>query len=243
MMRRARPLFATLALLALLITPTALRADSPRTMNLELEMSSYTPAVDSGVSGATPYDDIFGGAIFPLFRVRVDRMLYQGWGTLAAGLGLGYGSVSGKGRLVDGSKSKDDTTLHLMPGELGLMYQFDWAAERWSIPVVPFARFDLAYTIWWFTNGVGDVSSYEAEDGETSEGYGGTWGYRYGAGLKLLLDVFAPEMAHTFDVDFGVNNSYLVAEAVWSDIDDFGSGESIQVGADAALYFGIAFEF
>jgi hypothetical protein len=234
-----------LPLMLLLAWAPALQAESPRTTNLEIRLGSYSPDLDRefGDADKQPYADVFGHSVFPMFQLAMDWEFLQGYGTAGAGASLGYGSVTGKGRLSDGSEASDTTGLHLMPFTLGLMYEMDYAAERWNVPLVPFGRFDFVYTIWWFTDGSGSVTSHTAADGTRSQGYGGTWGFRYGGGLKLLLDVFAPDMAHSFDVDFGVNNTYLVAEITWYRVDDFGSSSSISLGADRALSFGLGFEF
>ena len=240
---------AALTLLSLLI-PAAALAESPRNVNLEFKVATwYVPAVDSEFgAGVTPYHDVFGGGSFLLWQSRADYLIYSGvFGTAAAGGGIGYGQKSGHGYLSDGeTKSSDSTTLHLLPLEFGVMYGYDWLAHTYSIPVVPYGRFDIVYAFWWFTNGVGDTSSYTTPDGATSSsGYGGTWGYRVAGGARLLLDIFAPAMARTFDVDFGVNNSYLLVEYVYASIDDFGSSSSIRLGSGAKGYvnFGLAFEF
>jgi len=241
-------------LLACLLAPAAAHAESPKNVNLEFKVATwYVPAVDSGTfainpataSPYTPYDDVFGGGSFLLFQARADYLFYSGvFGTAAGGGGLGYGQKSGHGYLSDGvTRATDSTTLHQLPLDFGVLYAYDWLAHNYSIPVVPYGRFDFVYDFWWFTNGVGDTSSYDAPDGTSSDGYGGTWGYRLAGGVRLLLDVFAPAMARTFDVDFGVNNSYLLVEYVWSKVDDFGSSKSIRLGDEGYVNFGLAFEF
>ena len=237
-----------LALLLLcLLVPLAARAESPRNVNLEFKIASwYVPDVDSEFPGDTsPYHDVFGGSSLLLFQSRADYLFYSGvFGTVAGGGGFGYGQKSGHGYLSDGvTKASDSTTLHLLPLDFGVLYAYDWFAQTWNIPIVPYGRFDFVYAFWWFTNGVGDTSSYDAPDGSSSsKGYGGTWGFRVAGGARLLLDTFAPAMARTFDVDFGVNNSYLLVEYVWARIDDFGSAKSIRLGG-GYVNFGLAFEF
>lgn len=233
-------------LLACLLTPALALAESPRNVNLEFKLATwYVPNVDSEFGkGVNPYHDVFGSSSLLLFQGRADYIVYSGiGGTAAAGAGFGYGQKSGHGYLSDKvTRATDETTLHLLPLEFGVLYEYDWLAQNYSIPIVPYGRFDFVYAFWWFTNGVGDTSSYTATDGTPSKGYGGTWGFRVAGGARILLDTFAPSMARTFDVDFGVNNSYILVEYVWARIDDFGSKNSIRLGG-GYVNFGLAFEF
>jgi len=216
--------------------------DSPRTQSFELKFGAYTPDIDSE-TGVTAYDDIFGEESMFLTRIEYDYQFWQGFGSLAIGGEFGYGKVSGKGREVaTDSKSNDETTFNMLPMSIGLIYHLDVLALRWDIPLVPFVKVGIDYNVWWITDGVDDTATFEDEDGETFEGEGDTWGYHASIGLKLLLDIFAPTMAQTFDNEVGVNNSYLFAEYVYSDISDFGSDKSFQLG-DSTFLFGLAFEF
>jgi len=235
-----------LALLVGVVCPAVLVAESPRNVNLEFKLAAwYVPEVDSEfAAGVHPYKDVYGDSSLLLFQSRADYLIYSGvFGTVAAGGGFGYGQKTGHGFLSDGeTKASDSTTLHLLPLEFGVLYAYDWLAQRWSIPVVPYGRFDFAHAFWWFTDGVGDTASYTVNDEKAADGLGGTWGFRLTGGARLLLDVFAPAMARTFDVDFGVNNSYLLVEYVWCKLDDFGSSSSIHLGG-SYINFGLAFEF
>ena len=49
-------------------------------------------------------------------------------------------------------------------------------------------------------------------------------------------------MAAEFDTESGVNNSYLFAEYTTSEVNDFGSDESMELSSDH-LSFGLMFEF
>lgn len=234
-----------LALLFGLALPATLWAESPRSVNLEFKLAAwYVPQVDDEFpKGVHPYHDVYGDGSLLLFQMRGDHIFYSGvFGTVGAGGGFGYGQKTGHGFLTDKTRSTDDTTLHLLPLEGGLLYQYDYLATRWSIPVVPYGRADLAYAFWWITNGVGDTAAHVVNGEKEASGKGGTWGFRLASGGKLLLDVFAPSMARTFDVDFGVNNSYILVEYVWSRLDDFGSASSIRLGG-GYVNFGLAFEF
>jgi hypothetical protein len=70
---------------------------------------------------------------------------------------------------------------------------------------------------------------------------GDRFGYHARMGLQLLLDWLDSGAADTFDLDWGVKNSYLVFEAQYRRVDDFGS-ESIDLGGWSYMG-GLLFEF
>lgn len=218
--------------------------ESPRLVMFELKFGPYKPNIDDEFSGSTgPYRDIFGDDSFLMSAVQIEVEFFQDFGTLAAGGGFGFGTTSGKSQSYDGSTSSESTSLYLMPFNLSLSYHLDIFAVRWNVPLVPYVRAGIDYVVWWTTDGLGDVSDWAATDtSSVRPGRGGVWGWHVSAGLKFLLDVLAPGMAHTFDQEVGVNNSYIFAEFVHLVADDFGSGDSLRVG-DSTFLFGLAFEF
>jgi hypothetical protein len=223
-----------------------LTGESSRDFQFELKFGSYTPDIDS--EGVDAYSTIFDDESMFMTRIELDWQLYKGFGSVAVGGELGYAAVTGKAVATGSTDSTtDETELNMVPFSLSLVYHLDIMALKWNIPLVPFFKAGLDYCIWWINDGLGDTSSYSSVDETTAkttnfEGSGDTWGWHVSVGLKLLLDGFAPQMAQTFDNEIGVNNSYLFMEYVVSDIDDFGSDKSFQLG-DKNLMFGIAFEF
>jgi hypothetical protein len=222
--------------------------DSKRSQMFELKFGSVTPDVDNEAGlNDKPYNTIFGDDGLFMMRIEYDYQIWQGFGSLAIGVELGYGSVSGSG-LETGSddSSTDSTEFNMIPMSLSVVYHFDVLAIKWNIPIVPFVKGGIDYNIWWINDGVGETATYETIDPdslETSgfEGQGDTFGWHVAGGIKVLLDTFAPDMAQGFDRDMGVNNSYLFAELVYAVIDDFGSKKSFHLGG-TSLLFGIAFE-
>ena len=228
-----------------------LNAESPRSHQIEIKFGAYMPGIDSE-KGVNAYEVMFEENSIFMSRFEYNYQFWKSFGSLALGVELGYGQVTGSGRELSAStedspvtyagKSSDETQLMIVPMSLSLVYQFDVMATRWNVPLVPFLKAGLDYNIWWITDGVEEVASYTPDGGKKLEGYGDTFGWHVSAGIKLLLDVFAQNMAKTFDNEVGVNNSYLVAEYVYSDINDFGSKKSFQLG-DSWLMFGLAFEY
>ena len=249
--RRLATAWLTAAALVLALAPTAhaevisddlMGGHSPRYVLFELKFGPYKPNVDQEFSGATPYKDIYGDDSFLMSAVQLEYLVYQGWGTVGVGGGLGFGTVGGKALLSTGGTARDGTDLYLMPLNISVSYHLDFLAERWSIPLVPYVRAGFDYVVWWTTDGVGDVSDWaETTTSSTRPGYGGVWGWHVAGGIKFLLDFLAPSMARIFDVEVGVNNTYLFAEFMHLVADDFGQGDSLRLG-DSTFLFGIAFE-
>ena len=241
---------ATTVALTLLLVPLAASAqlygeasESPRSHSVGIKFGPYTPNIDS--EGNKAYDWAFDGDPMFTFRLEYEYQFWTQFGSLAVGAEWGYASITGKGLAHDShTTTADETSLHMFPFALSFIYNFDVLAVRYNVPLVPYVRLGFDYNIWWITDGVGDTASYR--QGETAStafgGSGGTFGWHAQVGLKLLLDVFAPNMAKTFDNEVGVNNSYFFAEMLYADISDFGSDTSWDIGTLTAL-FGLSFEF
>jgi hypothetical protein len=230
---------------ALASAPPSSRAESPRSMMLELHGGAYTPDVDSEFGGAaTPWRDTFGAGSLTLLRMHLDYQLWQAHGSLAVGAGFGYGWIDGFARNEDGDRTDDEVGFNLMPLTASLIYRWDWAAVEHGVPLVPYAKIGLTGAFWWATDAKNDISNTRdgAAGSEAREGNGLTFGWHASVGLMFLLDVFSTSMAIGFDNEFGVNNSYIFVEYQYTSLDDFGSGSSL-VLSDATLSFGLAFEF
>jgi len=208
----------------------------------EIHLGGYAPRIDDQFTGATPYADIFEDEEALLVGFHADRQLWQGFGSVAVGVGARYGSVSGSAQLEDGSSSGDTTELHLMPLTASVVYRFDVASERWNIPLIPYGKAGLNYTLWWVLNGRGEIANSWGTDGVGHEGSGGTLGWFAAGGVQFLLDFFDQDMATEFDMESGVNSSYLFAEYTMSEVNDFGSETSMELSSDH-LSFGMMFEF
>lgn len=232
---------ALLGLLPGLAPLRSARAESPRILTFSLSMGTYRPLMDEefhSSAGTGPYKRYFGedGLFMP--RIDLGWNLFTSFGTLSAGIGFGYGSVTGDAFIEGGDqRAPEETKLRLIPLSASLTYALDIFAQRFSFPLVPFASGGADYVLWSIYDGAGNVAS--TPDGE---GSGGIPGYHYSFGVRLLLDVFAQDMATSFDHDMGVNNSYLFFEYLVTRIDRFGDGKSMVLSANTP-FFGIAFDF
>lgn len=230
------------ALVAVGLASHGARAESPRDMEIEIHGGSYSPDVDSAVSGGTPWKDTFGSSSLTLFRMHIDYELWQEFGTLAVGGGFGYGWVDGKALSNEGEKTEDEVGFNLVPLTLSVVYRWDWAAVNYNVPFVPYVKAGLTAGLWWATDAKDSISNARDADGNAHEGAGLTLGWHVSVGLQFLLDIFSSSMATGFDGEAGVNNSYIFAEFTHTGLDDFGSDSSLDL-SDDALSFGLAFEF
>lgn len=210
---------------------------------LELHFGLYTPAVDEQFKTATPWRDVFGGESMTLIGLHVDYQLWQGHGTFALGGGAGYGWVSGTALTTDeAATTKDSVGFNIVPLEANLIYRWDWAAVEHGVPFVPYVKVGLVAMVWWATDANDSIAKAKDLDGVSRSGQGVTFGWQVGGGLQFLLDVLAPGTAAEFDEESGVNNSFIFAEFMHRDVNDFGNNTSINLGDDA-LSFGLMFEF
>ncbi len=244
--RRLRTVGLTLLLLTMLVpVARAEEGDSPRNWTVNFRFGTYKPEIDSEFAAGvvTPYKNLFDNEGLWVWRSEIGFLITDAPGSVFVTLEGGFGRISGKGIEVDtGESSGDATRMHFVPLSVGLMYQMDLLARAYGVPLVPYGRGGFDYTIWWITDGLGDVPSPRTHAGEESDGSGGTMGFYYGGGLRLLLDFMAPNMARTFDREMGFNDSYLFCELTRHRIDDFGSGDSF-ILSDTQLSFGLGFDF
>jgi len=221
------------------------RGASPRNMAFEFRVGPYLPDVDSGLAnGATPHRNTFGSSSRAIYQLEVDYDLWQGFGNVGVGLGLGYFHESAKAFVADssglstGTRSADDTALRLIPISLLAIYRFDALAMRWHVPFVPYAKLGLNYTLWRITDGNGDVATLTQGD----RGSGGTLGWQATAGLALQLDGVDPMAMRELDGETGLNHVYVFWDYSHIDASGLGMSHRLHVG-DNTWSAGLLVEF
>jgi hypothetical protein len=218
------------------------RISSPSWWFVELKAGFTAPDIDKEFGGsATPYADVFGDGESMLFKVQVDFKFFKTFGSLAVGSDFGFFRKVGKALLDDGSPSEDDTALILIPLGIKLTYRFDVLSNKWNIPLVPYAKIGLNYTVWWITEGDNSIATFGSSQSGGSAS-GGTYGYEFVLGLSILLDFFDPVAAASLDNEAGINHSYIFAEYTWNTSDNFGGSNVLMVGGNYWL-FGLGLEF
>jgi hypothetical protein len=241
--------------------------ESPQRFNLEIKFGPYSPNIDasSGVIG-TPFADLFPpdkGKTRPPGRLLTSaeldyEFLHRKFGTLGIGHTAGfYRRTTQALQYADNMKtsctsncmrSGDSTALNIIPLSIEAVYRFDYLAQRYHIPFVPYFKIGLAYYIWWIENGGGSFSiahfDYTGSDGKphSDSGFGGTWGWVMHPGGAFLLDVIDPTAARVMDAELGINHTYLFCEFSYAAINGFGAAGKLNL-SDTTLNAGLAFQF
>jgi hypothetical protein len=220
---------------------------SPRNYAIEARFGLYTPAIDSEFSGKQvikPQSFIFGNKRRPMWQLEFDWEVFQEFGTLALGGVVGYykenASACVQSALTTTGEcqpSGDNTSLRLIPLAALVVYRFDVLAEQWKIPLVPYGKAGLNYTIWTITDGNGNIPSAGGGHGQ-----GGTMGWQASVGLALQLDFLDPSTARGFDSDSGVNHTYAFFELDTIQSSGLGTKNALHVG-DNTWFAGLMFEF
>lgn len=243
---------ARLALLALCALPAAASAAIPgsdyqphqssQDFALELRLNFFKPEIDSapGLKG-TPYESTFGGDTHLGFGGEFDWQFLRNphIGSIGFGAGVGRWSTTAKAlNYVDLTPTGDDTTLHLWQfAGLGV-FRLEALASM-GIPLVPFAKAGLGYTLW---RSYGPDGTYTSRQPGGNRAIGGSYGFQWSAGLALLLDTFDPSSAKNLDEATGVNNTYLFVEYTDAALNAAMSGSALRVGGES-LSGGLALEF
>lgn len=212
---------------------------SPQDFAFEARFGPYLPDVDDEFNGgATPFSTLFGDTNRFMLGAELDwqalRIPYVG--TFGPGLALGFTTMDGHTLDTNGDVSPaQESSLSILPFSALAVLRVDVLARKTPVPLVPYAKLGLGGALWWTSDG----SKTSRVSGTV--GRGTSLGYQYALGLMLLLDVFDDEAALELDSTLGVNNSYLFLELYGSDLDGFGSGNQMQVGAHT-WFTGLAFE-
>jgi hypothetical protein len=205
--------------------------ESDQHLTVEARFAPWQPDIDSEFGGrATPFYDYFGYTEGDTRRVR-DRLLggvEVDWQALRLGsvmsLGLGVGvSYSAFGASAPitstGQDSGQESSVHFLPMYGVLVARVDVLARRTVVPLVLYAKGGVAVTHWWMM--LGDdfarrsAGSPVAPDngrdlGRSARGF--SYGWQLAAGAMLRLDFLEPRAQRSWDLEMGVNHSYLFAE-------------------------------
>jgi hypothetical protein len=218
---------------------------SSRSWALELRFGAFRPDVDAELdAGKVPYETYFGKGRGVMTQLELDYQLFQRFGSLAVAGSIGIFRKSAKSFVAVApgqsttDRSGDDTKLSLIPLAAMLVYRMDVPALRWGIPLVPYVKAGLNYTIWSIYDGDGRVARYDGG----GRGRGGTVGWQAAAGLSLLLDFLDPGAARELDGEVGVNHTHLFFEVTRVSAPAFGKRQTLRVG-DSTWFAGLMFEF
>ena len=241
------------------------RYDSPQRFALEVKFGPYLPDIDRNYpgDGFGPYAQVYGetndrgeatskpkngfyGAI--AFEYQIVN--------LAGPLGIGFqwSMMRDKAQAPLAEPPTDEklsvprtahrTTFAVMPMALQAVYRFELLADRFRVPLVPYAKIGLNYSFWWSKNGNNDISTIidEGTGKVTDKARGGAWGFQTNIGGMIRLDFIERASARSLDRTTGINHTYVFAEWQLSRVNNFGRKNSINLG-DSTWLVGLAVEF
>jgi len=121
-------------------------------------------------------------------------------------------------------ESSDTTVLHIAPLTLTAFYRFHLLRDELSVPIVPYVRGGLAYTIWAVGRGDGGLSTGQPTVGaDEKTGIGGKAGLTATGGLAITLDSIDPKSARRLYVASGIRSTSVFVEYYFAWVDGFGS--------------------
>nr|WP_255216436.1 MXAN_2562 family outer membrane beta-barrel protein [Pseudenhygromyxa sp. WMMC2535] len=224
---------------------------------MELKFGPYLPGVDSRWTGAGPgpYAMVFGevdeyGEFDGAIRQGLLSVLGFEWqfinlgGPLSVGTTIGYFRDTADALLAEVDEDSetarapaDEAVFHVIPMTLLLGYRFELLADRFHVPLVPYARGGIAYGFWVATKGGSRTTNSAGEDSR-----GGSVGWQANLGLMLRMDFLERAVALDLDRLAGINHTYFFGEWQFSRLDGFGSETAMSVGDDT-FTVGVAVEF
>jgi len=221
--------------------------ESPQHFAAELRFSPFYPAVDTdpSLNGQQPLHKVFGDSKRVLAALEVDYQALRlpHFGTIGPGIGIGYTTMGANAPFLQAHEpsgttvSGETTSLTIIPIYVVAVARADVLWRELRIPLVPYAKLGLGYSIWRASNSLG-TSQYNGVVGN-----GGSFGTELAVGIAFNVNVFDEYAAKTFDESVGVNGTYVFAEYTRADLDGLGIQQHpMRVGGDMAT-FGLTVEF
>ena len=178
-----------------------------------------------------------GGYTWPETDGWEDNYGDDGFGTIGAEIGwkinrrlelntsISYGDDSGKALTPSGKESVDALDYNQLPIHISILYRFISHEDQFIVPFIGGGYTHLFYRL-------------EFIDDDRS---GDQFGYHVRGGFQILLDQLEPNNADDISELWGINNTYLFIEGIYSNVDDFGS-EDIDLGG-WTVFIGLLLEF
>lgn len=209
---------------------------SPMELTMEGRMGPYVPdtRVDLGTNaldlanGGNPFNCTMGFGVRPMAVVSPQLSVFDLFGTALIGVEAGIYNVSGR-TLTTASDCNSNNgltrnELTLAPVFLTATYRFDWALDRFAVPLVPYIRAGVGGTGYVITQDGQFVRSNSYE--ETVNGTvvkqrrdpaGISLGGKAALGLMLALDFLEPLRALRARAKGVYKHTYLFAEMAFMD--------------------------
>lgn len=196
----------------------------------EVKAGPYLPAIGEAPSegGLVAWEEVYGdGRERVLVSIGGELQLARGsLGTVSVGGTVGFAAWQGRAQvrdanqfLVDGPRGS--STFNLVPMTLTLGFRLDSIMDRTPVPLAPYIRGGLAYSLWWNTRDDGSLSRVEAE-GEEQLAIGGKLGVVGTVGIALALNAIDRGSAGSLYASTGIRTTYLFFEGQAGWVDGFG---------------------
>lgn len=221
--------------------------ETSRNMFFEFKLSPFTPLVDRPFGDLSqeerPWYKNYGNTPMLLGEIEFDFQFFQAFGSLAVGASVGYTEKFGKAfDAATGARIDQSNGVRLLPLKALLVYRWDWAKQKWGIPLVPYLKGAFVAMPYWLLLG-SEIEMYSDEVKALGAGYGVKYGFAGVAGLALELDFLDRRLSRDFDSSVGVNHTYLFAEFTLQEMALFNtSAKGLDFSSRHAI-FGIGFEF
>lgn len=168
------------------------------------------------------------GPINPLMGLEFDWHLWDDFGSVQLGFGLGYTFVNGYALALDANNKPDDNkplshakvALHMYQIRPQLTYVFNPYQEYF--PLIPYARAALIAHGYSFLE-LGKNVSETNVDGNVIKPNGFRFGYQAALGLMLMLDFLQPSSIRSARSGGLFDHVYLKSELSFTKIDSFGT--------------------
>lgn len=221
---------------------------TPQDFALELRIGPYLPKVENfaatnpptGQEDPTSFSRFFGNKTRWHVGLELDwqalRVPY--FGSIGAGLGMGFTSFEGATFTQDSEKAGRATSLSILPMHAVGVVRVDTLAVDAGVPLVPYAKLGVGYALWWTDNGRGSLSRNRDTRAPLR---GASNGLVWALGGMLLLDAFDEVAAADLDSTSGINHSYVYLEWFNSDLDPSDDPKRLQVGVNTWMT-GLALE-
>ena len=122
--------------------------------------------------------------------------------------------------VVSYTSGNDPNSLNLIPLSLAVEVKGAWFKQELGVPLVPYVRGSLLYTLWWVWAG-GSLARKASGD----PGIGGVFGLGASAGLMLNVDFIDRITAREAYRTWGLMDSYLYFEYSWTAQQSFSSSK------------------
>jgi len=210
---------------------TSAKAESKKSASYSLMFGPFRPdkIVARGDQGNISWRNVYGGGNSLFSGAEWEKEIIQKYGVLAVGGGVGFIRATGKSlKSINPPKtSAESTEFQIAPIGLNLTYRLVYFENQF---LVPYGRAGM------------DIYLFrELKEGDTAiSGY--RTGYHYAFGGAFLLDWMSPGSAVNMDLEWGINNTYLIFEYRYSHINDFNKKHDFDFSTET-WFGGIMFEY